>query len=261
MESDADTRFRIYAISALTGANPRLGLVRVAKPAIPVLLRMAVQQAVDDPRKVLQHDIGRALFHNEHNQRRSGLVDKYGLDGVDRSLLIPAIKEILTNKNGWARSTLSNFVYPRLTLDECNQLWGDIYQATRYIAPSGIMFASEVRTDGLKLMARHKVEEGIYLAAWYIRGQKGHGAPRRIPIALEALEEYGAAAQSVLPYLQEEYEHFKTRRKAGKENDPNDTANRIAATMERIKASEDHPALISIADFLNQADMPDWGSR
>ena len=76
------------------------GLIPVAEPAIPVLLRMAVKPAKDDPRKVLQHDIARALFYNGKAQPIKGLLPMFGLEGVDRSLLIPAIKEILTNKNG-----------------------------------------------------------------------------------------------------------------------------------------------------------------
>jgi hypothetical protein len=221
-----------------------------------VLLKMAVEHAEDDPRKVLQHDIGRALFYNGRAQPRKGLLPVYGLEGVDRDLLIPAIKEILTNANGWARSTTSGFIYPLLTADELDQLWGDVYRATRHIAPSGIMFASGARTHGLKLMAQHRVKEGMELAAWYIRWQKGHGGPGRVPAALEALESYGTHAQALIPYLEEHVEYWKTRRNPRREPGPDDTANRILASIERIKAAEETPELISISEHIDKADVP-----
>lgn len=256
METDEDTQFRIYAISAMTSSDKIMGLITVAKPAIPVLLRMAVKPAPDDPRKVLQHDIAKALFYNGRAQPRKGLIPMYGIDDKDRHLLVPAIKEILTNKNGWARSTMTHYIYPQLTEDERKQLWGDIYRATRYIAPSGIMFAPQARLDGLRILSENKVKEGIYLAAWYIRWQKGHGSSRRIPDALKALEAYGAQAKPIIPYLEEHVEYFKSKRKPGSKPGPNDIANKISATIEKIKASKEYPKLISIAEYLDKDDIP-----
>lgn len=256
METDKDTQFRVYAVNALDSSDRRLGLVTVAKPAIPVLLRMATETVADDPRRVLQHDIARALFYNGRAQPRKGLIPVHGLEGVDTALLVPAIRDILTNKNGWARSTATHFIYPLLDDDALSQLWGDIYRATRNIAPSGIMFASEARVDGLKLLSKHHVKEGMYLAAWYIRWQKGHGSPGRIPAALEALENYGAHAQAVVPYLEEHVKHFEAQRKPGREPSPDDPASRIRATIGKINAAVETPELISIADYLTADDIP-----
>jgi hypothetical protein len=257
MQTDSDTHFRVTAIGALIGTNPKLGLYKVAEPAIPVLLTLAAEPAApDDPRRVLQHDISRALFYRGSAQPVRGLLPRYGLDGFDRSLLIPAVRAILTNDNGGARSLVSNFLYPQLTQDELEQLWGDIYRASRRIAPSGIMFATGVRTAGLKLMAEHGIQEGMYLSAWYIRWQKGHGAPGRVPAALEALEMYGTHAQSLIPYLQEHVEYFKAKRRPGRPVGPGDTANRILATIEKIKNTDHTPKLVSIASQLNEGDIP-----
>ncbi len=57
MAEDADTQFRVHAVNALNSSDRRLGLIAVAEPAIPVLLRMATETLDDDPRGVLQHDI------------------------------------------------------------------------------------------------------------------------------------------------------------------------------------------------------------
>lgn len=257
MQNDDDTHFRVIAINSLIDSNPKLGLSKVAKPAIPVLLKMAAQPAApDDPRRVLQHDIARALFYNGTAQKVKGLLPRHGLDDADRHLLVPAVRAILTNANGWARSTTSSYIYPRLTEAERQQLWPDIYLASRYIAPSGIMFATGVRTKGLQLMADHGVAEGVYLSAWYIRWQKNHGAAGRVPDALAALETYGKNAQPMIPYLQEHVEYWKSKRRPGREVGPDDTANRILATIERIKHADQAPPMQSIADRLDESDIP-----
>lgn len=256
METDEDTQFRVHAIGALISTDKRLGLSAEARPAIPVLLRMAVKPAKDDPRKVLQHDISRALFYGGRAHPQRGLIPVYGLDGVDRALLIPAIREILTNENGAARSMVSHTIYPLLTESERKQLWSDIYRASRRIAPSGIMFATGARTDGLRLMGKHHIKEGMLLAAWYLRWQKGHGATGRVPHALAALEMYGAHAKPLIPYLEKHVEYWKGKRRRGREIRPDDAANRILGTIEKIKASEEKPELVSIASQLRKDDIP-----
>lgn len=250
MATDTDVTFQTYAIAALINRDKKRGLLSVAKPAIPVLLKMAVRHSPDDPRRVLQHDIGRALFYNGRAQPRRGLLPEYGLEGVDRALLIPAIKEVLTNKNGWARSTLSGWMYSRLTEAEREELWGDVYRATRHIAPSGIMFASEVRVHGLHLMADNRIAEGLDLAAWYIRYQKGHGNRRRVPEALKALLKYGAHAKRVIPQLASHAQWYQ-----GTAKEPNETAVAIREAIQKIEAfGEPEFELVSIAEHIADQD-------
>ncbi|MDT8390418.1 MAG: DUF6288 domain-containing protein [Lentisphaeria bacterium] len=252
MATDEDVTFQTYAIAALINRDKERGLLTVAKPAIPVLLKMAVRHSPDDPRRVLQHDIGRALFYDGRAQPRRGLLPEYGLEGVDRALLLPAIKEILTNENGWARSTLSHWMYARLTDGEKERLWPDVYRAAREIAPSGIMFASGVRTDGLTLLAENHIQEGLDLAVWYVRHQKGHGGPGRVPLALAAIREYGAHAKRIIPDLEKHISYWESRRNTRKPVPPNDPANLIRETIEKIKAMPEPPPfeLISIAGQL-----------
>ena len=54
-------------------------------------------------------------------------------------------------------------VYQNLTFDEIKPLLPAILQAIAEKAPSGIMFASEIRMSGLELFAKHRVSEGIEL--------------------------------------------------------------------------------------------------
>lgn len=260
MEKDDDIQFKTYAIAALINRDKEKGLLTVAKSAIPVLMRMCLEYSDEDPRKVLQHDIGRALFYNGGAQPRRGLLPEYGLEGVDRKLLLKVVKEILTNHNGWARSTCAGFIYPKLTKEELNEIWGDVYMASRYIAPSGIMFASGVRTNGLTLMADHGIEEGLDLATWYIRYQKGHGSPGRVPVALRAIEKYGLHAKRVIPEL-EKHAHYFEERAAPKRNrrkqapQPNDPDVLIRKTIEKLKTSDRKEVkLTSIASQLKGKD-------
>ena len=253
MATDRDVTFQTYAIAALINRDKKCGLLTVAKPAIPVLLKMAVKHSPDDPRRVLQHDIGRALFYNGRAQPRRGLLPEYGLEGVDRSLLIPAVREILTNKNGWARSTCAGWIYSRLTDAERETLWGDIYRATREIAPSGIMFASGVRVEGLRLMAEHRIKEGVDLTAWFVRYQKDHGKGRRMPQVLEILLQYGAHAKRVIPELEKHAAYWETKRNPRKKPGPTDLANQIRETIRKIEAIDGPPQdeLVSIAEHID----------
>ncbi len=246
MATDTDVTFQTYAIAALINRDKQRGLLSVAKPAIPVLLKMAVQHAEADPRRVLQHDIGRALFYAGRAQPRRGLLVEYGLEDIERSQLVPVAREILQNENGWARSTMSHWLYPRLTETELQALWGDIYRATREIAPSGIMFASGVRTDGLKLMADHRIKEGLPLAVWYLRHQKGHGNRRRVPVALEQILKYGAHAKPFLEQMEAHAAWYEQRRGGA------EAAGKIREAIQTLTAMEDPPEgeLVSIAAYI-----------
>jgi len=249
-----DIDFKVYAIAALINRDKKRGLLTVAKPAIPVLLKMAVKHHPEDPRRVLQHDISRALFYNGRAQPRRGLLAEYGLEPADRALLYPAMREILVNENGWARGNLG-WVYRELSAEELEPLWGDIYRASRHIAPSGIMFASGIRVEGLKTMSRHRIAEGLDLAVWYIRWQKGHGNKSRVPGALEAILGYGSHARRVIPKLEEYAKWFEDQRRGGQIRD-DDVAVNIHATIEKIRAMPDEPQfeLVSIAKKIEVMD-------
>jgi len=253
MEEDDDILFKSYAIEALINRDTNKGLINVAKPAIPVLLKMAVQHSLDDPRQVLQQVISTALFYKGNAQPRVGLLHKYGLGSAPRDLLIPAIEELLTNQNGGTRSVLG-WVYPKLTKAETKLLWGDIYQSSHEIAPSGIMFASEVRTYGLNVMADHHIKEGLDLAVWYIRHQKNHGSPRRIPTTLDAILKYKYHAKRIIQDLEKHLPYWEARKNPNKLNSPNHPANLIRAAIKKIQAMPDQPKfeLISIADKIEK---------
>lgn len=254
MEPDTDVTFKVYAIDALVNRDKKSGLLGVAKPAIPALLRMAQQHFPDDPRSVLQCDIGRALLYSGNAQPRRGLLVEYGIEGIDRTLLREMIREMLKNRNGGTRS-YCGWIYPKLTDEDLKALWGDIYPATRNIALSGIMFASGVQVDGLKLMAKQRTKEGLELTVRYVRHQNGHGSTPRMPQVMDILLQYGGHAKKYIPELQKHLVYWESQRVSRKGADPTDQASVLQATIQKIQAMKD-PApedkLVSIESYIKK---------
>ena len=210
---------------------------------------MAVTPSPDDPRKVLQQKISLALFYNGNAQPRVGLLRKYGLDGVDRSLLIPAIKDILTNDNGGTRSMCS-WVFDELTTDELKQLWPDLYKATK-CAPSGVMFAAKIRQTAVRLMAEHRIKEGLPVIVDLIRHSRYHSDPR-VPNLVPLLSHYGSHAKKFVPQLEEAVVFYEK----AKRGDSDTIVKLIREATKKIKAQKD-PAdfeLVSIAELMDRTD-------
>jgi Family of unknown function (DUF6288) len=278
IEKSDDTRMRICAINALWDKDPATGLVKVAGDAIPLLLNTTLKHTDDDPRRVMQYITAKALFI------KYGLLKYHNIEAKDRPLLVPAMKAWLANQNSRVRQLVTDTVYDMLTEQELAQLWKDIYHSARHTSVSGVGRAGAVSTDGIELLAKHRAEEGMNLAVWYMRWQREHGSKIRMPMLAEALESYGANAQPFLPYLEQHLAYFKanskpSRTKASqdeevKEGDDNgggkgkgskkkkekaekeDPCEVIAAAIEKIKKSNDRPKLMSIKAYIDPKDIP-----
>ena len=219
-------------------------LAAIGKPAMeaaPELLAMlAKQPGPDDPRGMEQRYLCFSLFN------RGGLLGN-SLEGVDRDLLMQAVRAGLKNQDGRARGAIGS-VYQNLSFTELKPLLPAIHEAIHTPSPSGIMFSEEIRMAGLQLFTKHHVEEGIELLADYVRHQKHHGSEKRQPVVLKMLESYGAHAQRVLPQLEATANYI--------ENDPADyprqlsreKARGLRESIERIKAATDKPQLMSIKE-------------
>lgn len=228
-----DLWLRVLAADALAGIGEQ------AKPAIPLLLeRLATANAKDDPRKMEQRYLTFALFN-----RRGGLLSR-SIEGVDRDLLIQAVTAGLANEDGRARGSFAS-VYDKLTLDEIRPLLPAIRDSVAKSAPSGIMFASGIRNEGLRLLAKHNVFEGMqvgvdYLAeTWHEWGAKG-----RNPAIIKHLAAYGANARQIIAQLEalanqmDNHPEKKIRDRS--------IAPQIREAIEKIKASTHKPEMIRI---------------
>ena len=80
------------------------------------------------------------------------------------------------------------------------------------------MFANAIQDAGLKLFAKHRIEEGIELAANYARTQKKHGSQKRIVTVMKILESYGAHAKRAIPSLEKQSTISKMKNRISPKN-------------------------------------------
>ncbi|MBT3198792.1 MAG: PDZ domain-containing protein [Phycisphaerales bacterium] len=183
-----DLWLRILAAEALAGIGEQ------AKVAVPeILTRLAKSDLKNDPRNMEQRFLSFALFGG-----RGGLISR-SLDGIDRKLLLKAVRAGLQNQDGRARGTYGS-VYRNLSFEEIKPLLPAIHEAIVKPSPSGIMFASGIRVSGVALLARHRIKEGMPLCIQIMEINKW-GKRNRISQCLKTLKAYGPAAKAVLPQI------------------------------------------------------------
>ena len=178
---------RIKAAEAIAATgNP--GMV-----ALPELLeRLAVGPTDTDPRGMEQRFLTFVVF---------GEMLKRSLDGADPALLHKAVVAGLRNQDGRARGVIGG-IYGKLSYEQIKPLLPAIHEAIVKPSPSGIMFADGIRLAGLKVLARHRIREGMPLCLELLDIERWNKKDR-IRTCLEALGEYGAAAKPMLPALRQ----------------------------------------------------------
>jgi len=193
-----DLWLRIKAAEALAATGePAMG-------TLPKLLEMVAQgPSKEDPRAMQQRYLSSPIFDK---------MLKKSLKDVDQALLQKAIIEGLKNEDGRARGSVSK-IYNRLSYEDIKPLLPAIYQAIKTPAPSGIMFAGEVRLSGVELLAKHRIKEGVELTLVAMDIDKW-GKGSRIKRCLSAIEKYGPEAAPILPQLVQLEEKFSSPREA-----------------------------------------------
>lgn len=191
---DPDMWMRIRAAFALTEIG------KPAMKAVPALLRRAALENPADPRGMEAKYLAFALFRADFVDqvpRDAGLISQ-SMDGVDRELAYPVIRRMLACDDGLGTFAMRS-VFKTLSLDELQTLMPSIVKAAHDTAPSGEMFAQEIRFEALRFMADNKVREGLPVFIEYARTQNGWGSKTKEVLPL--LEQYGAAAREILPEL------------------------------------------------------------
>lgn len=250
VEKDEDLTMRYFAVTSLAkrgGRNRGNGLGAAVVEATNALLKQAAtDEPEQDPMHKLHNEIAGILFYSGNVKDYQGYFPGgRGAETLDRDLLIPAVKSLLTNPNGAARSTVST-LYNHLSDEDLEQLYGDIYRAAKNKAPSGVMFSGGVRANGTIVLAQKKFKEGLPLALDYLY-LEGWGKFGRVPAAFEALSNYGSA---VKPYLDEmrqrEYERYVTGRKPSE-------VKRCQAAWQKINENINRDVILkSIAPYLKE---------
>ncbi|MCY2989539.1 MAG: DUF6288 domain-containing protein, partial [Planctomycetota bacterium] len=233
--SERDLWLRIKAAEALAAIGTP------AMPAVPQLLELLAQvDAENDPRGMQQRYLSFALFDGEDN----GMLSQ-SLAGVDREALYKAVRAGLKNQDGRARGSIGS-VYRNLSAEELKPLLPAIYQAVIEPAPSGEMFADSIRVEGLRLLAKHRIEEGIRACVNYTRDQNPWDSQERTPELMKVLLSYGTHAKSVIPELTKIADYFEKEEKDFPPELMIMKAKCVRKTIRAIEASKETPQLIRL---------------
>jgi hypothetical protein len=136
--------------------------------------------------------------------------------------------------------------YRNLSAEDIKPLLPAIYQAIIEPAPSGEMFADSIRVEGLRLLAKHRIKEGMSACVKYTRDQNPWASEHRTPELMKILLSYGAHAKSVIPELTKIGDYFEKEEK----NFPKELmllkAKSVRETIRAIEASTDSSKLIRL---------------
>ena len=217
-------------------------LCKIGEPAakaLPDLLRLLPEvDTVNDPRGMQQRCLAVAIFD------RRGQMLKL-LATADQNALSKAVQAGLQNQDGHARGITSS-VYKTLSLEQIKPLFPAIYQAIITPAPTGEMFAEDVRIEGLRVLAKHRVKEGIDACVKYAISQNPWSSQNRTPQIMEILLTYGTHAKPFIPELEKVANFFANDEKDFPPNLMIMKAKSVRETITAIKASSDSPELIDM---------------
>ncbi|MFM2013407.1 MAG: hypothetical protein RLZZ396_2191, partial [Planctomycetota bacterium] len=144
-----------------------------------------------------------------------------------------------------ARGSIGS-VYRHLTLEEIRPLLPAIHEAIVEPAPSGEMFADEIRVEGLRLLAEHHIEDGMTALVLYTRDQNPWASEIRTPELMKILMGYGKHAKVVIPELTKIENYFEKEEKDFPAELMRLKAQSVRETIAAIEASEQAPELIRI---------------
>jgi hypothetical protein len=231
--SDEDLWLRIKAAEALAAIGGS------ATKAAPQLLELLARVDVkNDPRGMQQRYLSFALFD------RDGMLGR-SLEDVDRPALYKAVRAGLKNEDGRARGSIGS-VYRRLSFEEIRPLLPAVHEAIVQPAPSGEMFADEIRVEGLRLLAQYHVEEGLSACVNYTRDQNPWASEVRTPELMKILLTYGAHARAVIPELTRVANYFEKDEKDFPTHLMRMKARSVRETITAIESATDAPELIRI---------------
>jgi len=94
-------------------------------------------------------------------------------------------------------------IYKNLSIGQLAPILPEILAAIQVPSPSGVMFSSGIRLQGLDLLAKNKIEEGLPMCLKTMEIHKW-GKKGRVSSCLKTLRSYGpAAAKTILPELRQ----------------------------------------------------------
>lgn len=175
--------------------------------ALPDLVKAAVRDYPDEARPWTQAYIGQAVFGNHMLRDRgpagTGLMagNQKAWNAIDIQTRIKLIEFLLQHESGNVRACVG-YNYANLSEEELAALMPAIHKAVEYQAPSGAMFGGNVRLEGLKILAKHNIKEGIDAGFKWTCCTPGWGDHYRKDRGFPVLASYGAALKSRMPEIQ-----------------------------------------------------------
>ena len=108
------------------------------------------------------------------------------------------------------------------------------------------MFADSIRVEGLRLFAKHRIEEGIQACVQYTRQQNPWESQLRTPELMKILLSYGTHARAVIPELTKIAEYFEKDEPDFPQELMKQKAKCVRETIRAIEASTDTPELVRL---------------
>lgn len=231
-----DLWLRVKAATAIAAIGPAAQIA-----AEDILLNFTKNTTSEDPRKMEQRFYIFILFDTNN-----GLL-KDALHTINSQTLVKVINQSLKNDDGFARQFIGN-LYSQLGSDLVKIIMRNIYDASKTSAPSGIMFADNVRINGLQILQQFRVKQGLEAAMEYLKNQNQWKSELRTEQILEIIESYGIHAKSKIPELNNIANYFDT------EPDFPETLRKIKAasvraSIDRIQNNNQQMILLDLEGF------------
>jgi hypothetical protein len=223
------------------------------RTAVSDLLQAVLVKDPADPRRCLQGALTEVLFKPAPGKREPKSILADSLDGIDRPLLVSVVKDVLKSEDGRIRRGVSD-IYKKLTAEEIAVLLSDIVEAVRKPAPSGEMFAYDIRFAGLDLLSYLQIREGMSMCV-DIMDEFRWG--RKLNRCVDVLSRYGGAAGEMVPRLKATRQALVEKNKNWEKNEEQrKEVESIDKLILKIKTDRNPPYLRSMAEFIKTPSIP-----
>ena len=108
------------------------------------------------------------------------------------------------------------------------------------------MFADEIRLEGLRVLAKHHIEEGVAACVKYTREQNPWASELRTPEIMEVLLSYGTHAKVAIADLTRIANYFENEEPDFPKKLMRQKAKTVRETIAAIQASTHSPILIRL---------------
>ncbi len=210
-----------------------------AKAVVPDMLKACAAVDPEDSRAFLTRNLAFSLFYPGGALGKAGLLGK-SIEGVDKNLLYPAVRQVVRNDDGRARGCMRS-TYQFLTPEDIKVLAPDIVRSIAEKAPSGEMFAKGVRVAGVQMLAKHRIEEGIPLC-FAAMDWRNWGAP--VDLCFDVLKQYGAHALPTLKEIEKAWTVDEATEKS-----VGDQLKKLRTLIKDAENDQNPPKLIKLRDL------------